>query len=310
MNDTSYYRIMLGEGHREARTCREEGWVGGGWNIAQDLTSHPPEAWRDFNKAFIPVFLEANPGKSRIAAGLACGALHTLCKGMREGDIVLCPNGQRACWVGEVAGPYFYDPGHHLHHRRPVSWKPATIDYDAMSHALRCSTGSQGTVANITQHAPEIEALMGDAAGSDLVAKDPAVEDPEAFALEKHLEDFLVHNWARTPLGKNYDLYAEDGEVVGQQFPTDTGPIDILAIAKDRRTILVVELKKGRASDAAVGQVQRYMGYVKEELAEPGQAVRGAIVALEDDPRLRRALAVAPGIDFYRYEVAFSLFEA
>jgi restriction system protein len=66
-------------------------------------------------------------------------------------------------------------------------------------------------------------------------------------------------------------------------------------------------LKKGRASDAVVGQLQRYMGYVLDELAEDGQAVRGCIIALEDDLRLRRALRATSNIDFYRYEVSFKL---
>jgi restriction system protein len=66
------------------------------------------------------------------------------------------------------------------------------------------------------------------------------------FALEKHLEEFLVQNWQQTELGKNYDIYQEDGEIIGQQYPSDTGPIDILAISKDKKELLVVELKKGR----------------------------------------------------------------
>ena len=32
--------------------------------------------------------------------------------------------------------------------------------------------------------------------------------------------------------------------------------------------------------------------YVQEELAEEGQTVKGVIIALEDDQRIRRALAV------------------
>jgi restriction system protein len=88
--------------------------------------------------------------------------------------------------------------------------------------------------------------------------------------MEKHLEDFLVKNWAQTDLGRDYDIFAEDGELVGQQYPTDTGPIDVLAIQKrQKRAMLVVELKRGRASDVVVGQALRYMGFVKEELAEP-----------------------------------------
>ena len=71
--------------------------------------------------------------------------------------------------------------------------------------------------------------------------------------------------------------------------------------------MLVVELKRGRASDAVVGQIQRYMGYVQEEIAEDHQRVRGVIIALDDDKRIRRALQVAQGIDFCRYEVKFNL---
>lgn len=51
----------------------------------------------------------------------------------------------------------------------------------------------------------------------------------------------------------------------------------------------------------------RYVGYVQDELAEEGQTVRGAIIALEDDLRLRRALSVVPSVAFYRYEVSFKL---
>jgi restriction system protein len=86
--------------------------------------------------------------------------------------------------------------------------------------------------------------------------------------------------------------------------------MDILAISRDKKRLLVVELKKGRASDAVVGQILRYMGYVREELAENGQAVLGAIIALDDDPRIRRALAMVPEIAFYRYEVRFTLIKS
>jgi len=64
------------------------------------------------------------------------------------------------------------------------------------------------------------------------------------FALEKHLEEFLIANWGSTELGRDYDVYEDDGAIVGQQYPSDTGPIDILAISKDRNELLVVELKK------------------------------------------------------------------
>lgn len=178
-----------------------------------------------------------------------------------------------------------------------------------MSEALQRSTGSIGTVSNITQYAEEIERFLEGNSPPKLIATDELVEDPSVFALEKHLEDFLVQNWSSTELGKSYDIFEEEGELSGQQYPTDTGPIDILALSKDGKGLLVVELKKGRASDAVVGQIQRYMGYVLDELAEPNQKVRGCIIALEDDLRLSRALRATTNIDFYRYQVSFKLFK-
>jgi restriction system protein len=49
------------------------------------------------------------------------------------------------------------------------------------------------------------------------------------------------------------------------------------------------------------------MGYAAQELAEASQKVRGVIIALEDDQRIRRALSVTPNIEFYRYQISFKL---
>lgn len=49
------------------------------------------------------------------------------------------------------------------------------------------------------------------------------------------------------------------------------------------------------------------MSYVRDELAEKDQAVHGIIIALDDDQRIRRALAMVPGIELYRYKVSFKL---
>lgn len=306
--DRSYYRIMLGSKSSFASECHEGCWFGGDWAITTDLTGRLPDQWKDFNQQFIPVYLAANPGKSRVAAGLACAMLHNICKGIKQGDVVLCPDGAGSYWAGRVVSDYFYVPGENLPHRRKVEWYPGKIARSDMSEALQRSTGSIGTVSRITKHAEEIEGFLEGHAPPTLISTDELVEDPSVFALEKHLEDFLIQNWASTELGKSYIVFEDDGEAVGQQYPTDTGPIDILALSKDSKELLVVELKKGRASDAVVGQVQRYMGYVLDELAEPGQSVRGCIVALEDDLRLKRALRATSNIDFYRYQVSFKLF--
>lgn len=305
----NYYRVMLGAKSVHAEECLVGNFIGTDFGIRQDLTKKLPDEWRAFNKEFIPIFLAAHPEKTKIGAGLACGALWTVSKGIQKGDMVLCPDGTGKYRVGEVNGDYYYEPGKVLPHRRPVTWLNATIDRASMSEALRNSTGSIGTASNITKHDEEIEKLLGGVSAPKLISTDASVEDPSSFALEEHLEDFLVKNWPHTELGKDYDIYEEDGEKA-QQYQTDTGPLDILAISKDKKRLLVVELKKGRASDAVVGQTLRYMSFVQYELAEDGQTVLGVIVAHEDDQRIRRALSMTPNIVFYRYQVSFKLVKA
>jgi len=263
--------------------------------------------WREFNASMIPILLERNPTRRRVSAGLACGVDWTVCKGILKGDIVLCPDGTGVYRIGEVTSDYQYVPGDIFPHRRQVHWHDIAIERASLSDSLKGSTGSINTVANITKHREEIERLIGVTPVPHVVTPSEAIEDTAAFAMEKHLEDFLVQNWAQTELGRDYNIYEEEGEKVGQQYLTDTGPMDVLAIKKDGTELLVVELKKGRASDAVVGQILRYMGYAAQELAEPHQTVRGVIIALDDDTRIRRALAVAPNIDFFRYQISFKL---
>lgn len=303
-----YYRVMLGQGSVHAAACLAGEFIGTDFDLGQDLTGQLPEAWREFNRRFIPVFLAGHPGKSKIAAGLACGALWTVSKGIARGDIVLCPDGSGVYRVCEVLGDYYYESGGVLPHRRKVRWLPTQIARSAMSEALRNSTGSIGTVAELAEHAQEIEKFLAEGqAAATITVTDPTVEDPLAFAMEKHLEDFLVRNWAQTELSQDYAIYEEDGELVGQQYATDAGPIDILAVSRDRKRLLVVELKRGRASDVVVGQILRYMGYVQEQIAEADQRVEGAIIALEDDQKLRWALLAVPTIRFFRYQISFKL---
>lgn len=302
-----YYRVMLGAKSIYAEECRAGSFIGADFGIRENLTNKLPDSWKDFNKQFIPLWLSNHPDKGKVSAGLSCGALWTIAKGIVKGDILLCPNGEGAYMVGEVTSNYSYSPDGVLPHRRSVIWYPNTISRTDMSDSLRNSSGSIGTVSEVTKYAAEIANLIGSIQAPTIISTDETVEDPTTFVLEKHLEDFLVKNWKNTPLGKVYDIFEEDGDLVGQQYPSDTGPIDILAISKDKGCLLVVELKKGRASDNVVGQIQRYMGYVKEELAEPSQQVKGVIIALEDDLRIKRALSVTSNIEFYRYEVNFKL---
>lgn len=306
-----YYRIMLGKGSMYAEECFKDGFIGGDFGIDVDLSGKLPDHWKDFNKDFIPVYLAKHHGKSKVTAGLACGNLYSICKVLERGDLVLCPEGKGNYRFGAIeSNEYYFNPGKILPHRRKVKWYDTRIHKSDMSKELQNSIGAIGTVCNITRFENELESLLQGKKLQPISINDETIEDVTEFAMEKHLEEFLIKNWKQTELGKNYDIYEEAGEMVGQQYQSDTGPIDILAISKDKKELLVVELKKGRVSDTVVGQIQRYMGYVLEELAEDNQIVKGVIIALEDDLKIKRALSVTSNIEFYRYQVNFKLFKS
>jgi restriction system protein len=302
----NYYRVMLGQKSRFAKHAYEGNYIGVDHGIKMDLSNPLLSDRQAFNNKFIPKFLENHPNKTKISAGLACGVLWTIATGLQHGDIILCPDGDGSFFVGEVCGGYTYQKDQILPHRRSVNWFSRLISRNDISEVLKNSAGSISTISNITKHSNEIEALIRGTT-TPIITTDETIEQPSEFALEQHLEEFLIKNWSSTELGKKYDLYEDDGEIVGRQYPCDTGLIDILAISKDKKTIVVIELKKGRASDYVVGQVQRYMGFVKEELAEKNQSVQGIIIAFEDDLNIRRALSVAPNIEFYKYKINFKL---
>lgn len=112
--------------------------------------------------------------------------------------------------------------------------------------------------------------------------------------IERNFEDFAKHTGLSLKL-------------VGRQCSTTVGPIDLLA--QDRKTgrYVVIELKKGRSADKVYGQLSRYMGWVKANLAK-GTDVGGIIVGSKIDEKLRSAVAGhATEVLLIEYESKMSL---
>ncbi|MGE3755816.1 MAG: endonuclease NucS domain-containing protein [Planctomycetota bacterium] len=130
------------------------------------------------------------------------------------------------------------------------------------------------------------------------------------FGLERHLHEFLIDNWTRVPELREWDLYEVDGELVGSEYNTGAvGRIDLLARHKTDDRWLVLELKRGQTSDETVGQVLRYMSWVRRHLASTTGAVEGAIVCAAPDTKLQYALDGQPAIRCLTYQVSFALQE-
>ena len=171
----------------------------------------------------------------------------------------------------------------------------------------RC--GRQGfNIARLDQEAAK-QAL--DVLDSDSQRQPPPApsSSPLAGISEIQLEEWLVENWDSVNFGRPLKLHEEDGEPVGQQYDTETvGRIDLLCEDAASGALVVVELKRGRRqSDAVVGQLARYMGWVKEHMAR-GRPVEGIILTPGHDERLRYAVKAVPGASVMRYETRFDVF--
>jgi len=88
-------------------------------------------------------------------------------------------------------------------------------------------------------------------------------------------------------IASNPEVLEEGLELLGNQYPTPIGKIDMLYTDKNGNFV-VVELKKGRGSHNVVGQIQKYMTWINEEFGESKQ-VRGIVVVKEHDKQLEYA---------------------
>ena len=119
--------------------------------------------------------------------------------------------------------------------------------------------------------------------------------EPRTIGLERDLQAALRERIEQL----DPDLDITDG---GAERSVASGFIDITAKAPDG-TVVVIELKAGKARREAIGQILSYMGDVAAE--KPGRRVRGILVAGDFDDKARAAARVVPTLSLRRYSVTF-----
>lgn len=133
-------------------------------------------------------------------------------------------------------------------------------------------------------------------------------EQELSFPIESHLRDFIGQNIGVIRVdGETVKLYIDENGREGIEYPTDVGRIDVLAVDKEG-SFVVFETKLSRGSDKAMGQISRYMGWVKIKLAG-NKRVKGVIVAKRTDENLKYAVSVIPNISLFEYELNFKIRE-
>lgn len=308
MTQKNYWTIRLGEGNAYAETAYQKKCVAVGWReLDRDLSGDRGLDQIDFVRNIAPQLQEHLPGRTEKYYAGSARQLYKFAALMQTGDIVLVPSGEQGEFrIGVIRSEYYYAPAEEqlpYRHRRDVEWV-AERGKDTFSEGLKNSLRAQMTVFSISRHAEELERLIS---GVHAILPDQGIENIEEFGMESHLEDFIVENWQRIDAFKNFELYEEDGEIVGQQYSTNIGRIDILARSKDKKQWLVIELKKGRTSDDVVGQTLRYIGWIKRNEAHPSEEVKGMIIAGQRDERLEYALETLQDVSLMTYAVSFEL---
>lgn len=140
------------------------------------------------------------------------------------------------------------------------------------------------------------------------IAEVRMAQSANRFAIERHLHDYLFDNWSQLDLADNWELFVRDGEPdAGYEFSTPIGRIDLLARHRREARWLVIELKRDKSSDAVVGQILRYMGWISAHHAQAGESVEGLIIAASGESKLHYALSAVPAVMFKSYEVQFCL---
>ena len=163
-----------------------------------------------------------------------------------------------------------------------------------------------------TDYRPEVHGtwLEGKQVGAGPSEDEDAGDAEEAdssFALEYHLEEFMEANWDSIDFGTPLEIWSGPNGEYGRQLETNgVGRIDFVCEEQSSNDLVVIELKRGRSSDRVVGQVLRYMGWVRKHLAG-GRNVRGIIVTHEPDEGIRCAVAELPNVEAWTYGVSFSL---
>lgn len=120
----------------------------------------------------------------------------------------------------------------------------------------------------------------------ELEENEPFIEQTKQAIQEYHVEEFYTKNLNLLEL--NLRLYVNEYGRKGRQYPTEVGRIDLLCLTPDGQFV-VIEFKKAKTSDKIVGQIFRYMGWVRINLSKK-RTVRGIIVAKDFDSKLKYAV--------------------
>lgn len=183
--------------------------------------------------------------------------------------------------------------------KKNCHWSERVEFLDRLYRTLKCEQKHLCRLFNISP-----AKVSGDLRAARILKEDPTLKDmsskmtavrffnsirsTRSFKSEDELQKFLYKNWEKIPLSKNWSLVGIGN--YGKQPACDLGEMDFLAQNKKRNKWLVIELKVGQSSDETVGQILRYMGWVKKNKAQKNDKVIGIILSDGQNEKIQSAL--------------------
>ena len=166
---------------------------------------------------------------------------------------------------------------------------------DLLGYRSRSIISLRLDFAKITEKHPHLKSFKSFSEAKRYIDSGGSAEE---FDSEEQLQEYFEKNWHKTPFGKEWELVRK-----GKYDAKEVGIIDLLARHKKTPELLVVELKVRRSSVEAFGQLLRYMGWVKYNLAKDDEIVRGLIVGGFPTLNFLYALLCTSNIEFYMYDL-------
>jgi len=295
---------------RAAELFLEEGVVAIGFDMGRSFSSMSRD---EVKNAFLEEWAGTDQQVSNWTATVE-NFLHEV----KIGDVVIAYMGNNiVAAIGDVTGDYEYndknkvgDPDGEVGYpnQRKVRWwpNPRYFNRSNLPPDLYKWVALPATLYTREYDIEQLKTILqGVPSGEEGREAQPIVgpEEARAFALETHLRDFLARNLQFVEEGLS--LFRDETRREGIEYPTDTGPIDLLAVDRNKGFV-VFELKVSRGPDRALGQLMRYMGWVRKKLAGSND-VRGIIVAQRIDDGLKLAASENPRIKLLEYELSFKV---
>jgi restriction system protein len=176
-----------------------------GWKEIGDLSTLAPD-----REAFKAAIVKAYPNKKAGAIPNNAGQLFRFVHEMQDGDIVVYPSKRdRAVHIGQVQGPYRYEPKPEggYPHWRPVKWLK-TVPRSRFTQGALYEIGSALSFFLVKNYADEFRAAVeGSAQQPVLVTQDESVA-AVAEDIEETARDFVIKRLAQDLKGHPFADFA------------------------------------------------------------------------------------------------------